>query len=299
MNKVYFDNLQTIVINNLLSAKNSVKISVAWLNFDIYGTAFKSLLENGVKIKIIIDDNISNARYNNTIDYLCSLGAKIKKIKMPGEKQIMHHKFCIIDNTISLSGSFNWTINAELNNYENLIVSDDINIILGFKNEFKSVWHLSTQDVKMLQKPLLCTSCRTPIIIICVFSQEGYYNTQVDIYEVCQCDFKFVDSEFFDICVYNNLLSIFNKYSDMDEYDYQMGIDCSKEEKDTRNELMNYEIQKYLSSIRSNRMGYPIIHAVGVYAQNLITKYDEERYIKILWKEKYISSIIEDEYPLP
>ena len=292
---IYCENQKTIVIRLLLTAKKSVKIAVAWINFNDYMDVFISLLQKKIKIKIAVNDDKINRKYSQKINELIRLGAKIQLINMPSKTNYMHHKFCIIDNKLFMSGSFNWTKNANNNNYENLIVNHDINLVREYMNEFKTVWQLTKEDLKMLKNPECCEYCGQPKIIICVFNQDDEYNTQADLFKLCGCDIEYIFSDCLDISVYNNLMGIFEKYSDMDEYDIEHGYECNKEE---RNEEMNFNINNYLSTIRENRMNCPIIHAVGVYGWRWATKDDAERIIQVLWKEKYTGSYILDEYSL-
>jgi hypothetical protein len=50
---------------------------------------------------------------------------------------IMHHKFCLIDNKITINGSYNYSINASNNNVENIHVSDDTSTYSQFFSEFE------------------------------------------------------------------------------------------------------------------------------------------------------------------
>lgn len=293
MINVYVDDLENVVKGRLLSAKEDIKICVAWINFNVYGEIFKQLLYRDVTVKIILNNDVNNNRYNEIIEELEDIGAEIKRIKMPNKTKYMHHKFCIVDRKIGFWGSFNWTTNASENNFEDLTESDEINAIVEFEKEFDSLWKLSNDDIKILQNPRRCMSCNTPIVVLCVLSEEGYYQTKVEIFELCSCDFRWIKDEYFDIALYNNLISICDKYNDMDEFDYEYEIDSNKEQ---REKLFNNEIEQYLSNIRSSRMGYPIIHAVGVYSFKWVSKDEQERIIKVLWKEKFINKLIEDEY---
>ncbi|MCD2348876.1 phospholipase D-like domain-containing protein [Clostridium guangxiense] len=254
---VFCENQKSIVTELLSTATKSVKIAVAWINFDDYREIFILLLQKKIKIRIAVNDDVANRKYSKNIKELTHLGAKIRFISMPSnnkyEHHYMHHKFCIIDNKLCISGSFNWTKNANDNNYENLIVSHDINLVNPYILEFKAVWQLSKDDINMLRNPECCEYCKKPKMIICIFSQEGYYNTQADLYKVCGCDIEHIFSDYFDISVYNNLITIFEKYSDMDEYAYEHGYDYNKED---RNEKINFDISNYLSNIRANRMNY-------------------------------------------
>lgn len=286
---IYCENQKEVVTKVLLTSKRSVEIAVAWINFQDYMNIFIVLLQKKIKVKIAVNDDIINRKYSENINHLISLGAEVKFISMPTPKNYMHHKFCIIDNELFMSGSFNWTKNANDNNYEDLIVSHDKQFLRGYISEFKAVWELSKDDLNLLRKPKLCENCREPKMIICVLNQDDEYSTQANLLEVCECGIEDISSEYFDISVYNNLIGIFDKYSDIDEYDYEIN-------KEEQNEEMNFEISNYLSNVRSNRMNLPIIHAVGVYSWEWFTKDDGEYIIKILWKEKYTGNNILDKY---
>lgn len=69
----------------------------------------------------------------------------------------MHNKFCIIDNLV-ITGSYNWTYNANRNN-ENILVTDEGSIIKAYREEFERLFddatpipqpyeHLKWTDVK-------------------------------------------------------------------------------------------------------------------------------------------------------
>jgi mitochondrial cardiolipin hydrolase len=52
----------------------------------------------------------------------------------------MHHKFVILDASLVLTGSYNWTVESEEDNYENLIVVHDLTIVQQFQREFEALW---------------------------------------------------------------------------------------------------------------------------------------------------------------
>ena len=51
-----------------------------------------------------------------------------------------HHKFIIADSRVIVTGSFNWSKNAEDNNYENYIIVKSIKLAQCFAQEFEWVW---------------------------------------------------------------------------------------------------------------------------------------------------------------
>lgn len=291
---VFFENQRDIVIEALRTAKHSIVIAVAWINFDEYGSTINWLLQNGVSIRIVVNSDIKNARYARLMKNLQEVGLQLKMIRMPKSSNYMHHKFCVIDRKMCMMGSFNWTKNANENNFEDLSISHNIALVEGYVSQFETIWSLSIDDFNRLRNPEYCEICGQPIAYLCVFNQEGDYETKADIYEACGCgDLKWIKNEFFDVSVYNNLMGIFEKYSDMAEEDVLNGFMINEQE---RKRELDYEISNYLSNVRNDRMGCPIIHAVGIYGWKSIYKDDGDNIIQVLWKERYSSSYVMDEY---
>jgi cardiolipin hydrolase len=64
---------------------------------------------------------------------------------------IMHHKFVVIDGAKVLSGSFNWTMQAVMGNKENVIVTEEPEIVAPFAEEFESLWkEIGSEEAKAL-----------------------------------------------------------------------------------------------------------------------------------------------------
>jgi len=60
----------------------------------------------------------------------------------PGTK--MHHKFAILDGRTVLSGSYNWTLESEEQNYEGLLVLCEPEQVKIFQREFEALWAEAT-----------------------------------------------------------------------------------------------------------------------------------------------------------
>lgn len=293
---VYCENQRDIVIEALSTAEQEIVIAVAWINFDEYGGVIGSLLQKGISIRIIVNDDNKNTRYETIVNNLQKVGLQFKRIRMIKNTSYMHHKFCVIDRKMCMMGSFNWTKNANENNLEDLSVSYDSALINGFVLQFETIWSLSVDDLMRLRKPDCCQICGQPKANLCVFVQEGYWQTKVDIYEVCGCDgAKWISSQFFDISVYATISGIFTKYSDL--YEENCMSDGIVDLSDRTCEL-DYEMSSYLSAVRIYRMNCPIIHAVGIYGWKSIYKNDGESIIQVLWKERYSSDYVMDIYTI-
>ena len=52
----------------------------------------------------------------------------------------MHHKFCVVDSRFAITGSFNWTRSAVLENNENVLVLDARPVAARYAAEFERLW---------------------------------------------------------------------------------------------------------------------------------------------------------------
>lgn len=52
----------------------------------------------------------------------------------------MHHKFAIIDNSILITGSTNWTKSAFFGNFENILITNESALVQPFIIEFNRLW---------------------------------------------------------------------------------------------------------------------------------------------------------------
>ena len=60
----------------------------------------------------------------------------------------MHHKFAIIDGSILLNGSFNWTRSAVITNRENIVITANAPALLAaFLEEFNEMWSAFEHNV--------------------------------------------------------------------------------------------------------------------------------------------------------
>ncbi|XP_069501839.1 mitochondrial cardiolipin hydrolase [Ambystoma mexicanum] len=74
-------------------------------------------------------------------------GSQISRLRKAGiqvrhdqDSGYMHHKFAVVDKTVVITGSLNWTAQAIQGNKENLLVMDDAVIVQAFLREFENLW---------------------------------------------------------------------------------------------------------------------------------------------------------------
>ena len=106
--------IQNAIQIELFSAKESIKIAVAWFTNELLLHPLVLKLQTGVSVEIILNDDNINKGGESSLDFTSFLEAG-GVLRWNTSKQLLHEKFCIIDDRIVISGSYNWTDKAEYN----------------------------------------------------------------------------------------------------------------------------------------------------------------------------------------
>ena len=141
MTKVYFSpgtDCLNAITDSLRNAKRKARICVFTISDNRIVDAIKEMQLNGVDIKII-SDNDKRFDIGNDIEYIARLGIDVK---LDTTHAHMHHKFAVIDDTITITGSYNWTRSAETKNYENILVTDSKDVAKIYTKEFNKLWEI-------------------------------------------------------------------------------------------------------------------------------------------------------------
>ncbi|WP_165876178.1 phospholipase D-like domain-containing protein [Mariniflexile fucanivorans] len=124
------------MIKHLSETKERMLIAVAWFTNQNISNALIRLKD--VNIDIIVDDNKVN-RESIAIKNLQNNTIQISFIKdLQKNYYSMHNKFCVIDNKTVLTGSYNWSKNANTND-ENLAFISDKDIATSYNMEFSKI----------------------------------------------------------------------------------------------------------------------------------------------------------------
>lgn len=115
---VHFNDIKKEIIENLLNARFCIWAAIAWFTDKEIGNILLNKHRSGVNIQVIVNDDQTTEKYGLNF---ASKGIEYYKINpvSPYGKKIMHNKFCIIDFTKIITGSYNWTNNATYN-HENV-----------------------------------------------------------------------------------------------------------------------------------------------------------------------------------
>lgn len=120
-NTTAFRNCQKKILDALDDAKVSIRVAIAWFTNQTIADKLIEKYHAGVDVGVLIYDDTINSKYG--VD-LKEVPFKLVRADRGG---IMHHKFCVIDNQTVITGSYNWSTNAEFKNDENVLISKNAN----------------------------------------------------------------------------------------------------------------------------------------------------------------------------
>ena len=129
-------NIQVAILEELSKANTSIKIAVAWFTNKYLLQPLIQKLRDGISVEIIINDDDINRNGDSSLDftdYLREGGI----LHWNESSQLMHDKFCIIDNKVVISGSYNWTYKAEVNEETISIFNDEIETVSFYRNKYE------------------------------------------------------------------------------------------------------------------------------------------------------------------
>ena len=129
--------IQNAIQKELFKAQSSIRIAVAWFTNDLLFQPLLLKLSTGVKVEIILNKDNINCSKENEIDFdrFVEYGGVLR---WNTTKQLLHDKFCIIDDNVVIAGSYNWT--KKQNTMKNLLLFLKMKVVrvnsiwIDFKN---------------------------------------------------------------------------------------------------------------------------------------------------------------------
>lgn len=140
------DNIKKTLINIIKAEQSSLKIAIFTLtDKDIADSIIA--VSKYVPVEIITEPSTINGMYSK-INYLKEHGVPVFCYK-PTKRtaplgNLMHNKITLCEKNINdkplvITGSFNYTVSANVNNQENIVILDDPKLIKQYKKQFEQL----------------------------------------------------------------------------------------------------------------------------------------------------------------
>jgi len=138
--KVYFSprgGIEDKIVNLINSANSEIEFEMyAFTSRDI-ADALIDKKSIGLDVKGVLDETWSDNNSYSKYDYLKDNGVDVLK---DGNDYTLHDKVMIIDSSIVITGSYNYTKSANSKNAENLVVLYDSYIASKYDSEFEKIY---------------------------------------------------------------------------------------------------------------------------------------------------------------
>lgn len=133
-----FTGIKKELLRQIVNSKKNIRIAVTWFtDHDLFNAILQKLENPSFQVELIVlNDQINNKYEGVNFQRLIDLKGKFY---FSDVNNMVHHKFCIIDDEILITGSYNWTYYAENRNWENIVIIKDTSIIRAYNEEFEKI----------------------------------------------------------------------------------------------------------------------------------------------------------------
>lgn len=131
------DGVQAILLDILGEAQESIYFMAFSFTADPLGDVIRARAEEGVTVAGVMDDDQVKSNQGTEFDLFSQAGLDVYRDGNPGQ---MHHKIMIVDESIVIVGSYNFTNSAETRNDEDLLIIYNEQIAAQFVEEFRRVY---------------------------------------------------------------------------------------------------------------------------------------------------------------
>ena len=126
------------IVQGIDSARHDIAVQAYYFTSSKIAKALNEAHKRGVKVVVIVDKSIDDGKYSSA-DYCINNGIECY---VDAQHEVAHNKIILIDGKLIFTGSFNFTVRAEEDNAENLVVIENKpKLQAAYEKNFKE--HLS------------------------------------------------------------------------------------------------------------------------------------------------------------
>lgn len=135
------------VMSNLIAVVKDAQVSIRFLAFSFTDYPLAQVMidraKAGVDVKGVFETFGSGSPNSELRTFWCA-GVPARQ---DGNGSFLHHKLIMVDNNIVITGSLNFSSNANESNEENVVILDNAEIAALYLQEFEKIWH-QARDVE-------------------------------------------------------------------------------------------------------------------------------------------------------
>jgi phosphatidylserine/phosphatidylglycerophosphate/cardiolipin synthase-like enzyme len=120
------------VVDMFRTCKKTLDLAIFTLTKDSISNAIEEAYKRGVKVRLIADDSCS-LMLGSDVRKLAAIGVPTKTDRA---KYYMHNKVAIIDKSVLVTGSYNWSRQATNYNQENILFFENKDLCEKYTQEY-------------------------------------------------------------------------------------------------------------------------------------------------------------------
>jgi phosphatidylserine/phosphatidylglycerophosphate/cardiolipin synthase-like enzyme len=140
---VVFTSEDPALENAIVPIVQSATESIRFLTFSFTDFPLADALSQRFKAGVDVAGVFEKFGSETEAAELRTLMCRSVPVKQDGNSGFLHHKVIVVDERIVITGSMNYSTNAEENNDENVIIIDNAEIARLYLQEFERVWDLA------------------------------------------------------------------------------------------------------------------------------------------------------------
>lgn len=130
------DNVERIINGRLKKAKKSIRFMAFSFTSDVIGETMIAKFKDGITVEGIFEKRGAGSQHSEYTKMMIE-GLPVVKDR---NRNVMHHKVIIIDDTLVITGSFNFSENANRKNDENILIIESSGIAAKYTEEFRRIY---------------------------------------------------------------------------------------------------------------------------------------------------------------
>jgi len=124
------------IVEELRQTKTKLFMAIYGFNNLVLAEELVNLAKRGISVRIKMDDQKTMKKKHRRV--IQSLRARGIPVQIVGRENKNHNKFVVIDGTKVITGSYNWTLRAE-KNWENLLILDCPKLAQMYEREWETI----------------------------------------------------------------------------------------------------------------------------------------------------------------
>jgi len=129
--------LEERIAAEVRSAEREIRVAMFHFTSDRLLQALAERRRAGLAVSVLIDAAQAD---EEILDRLRAAKLDVRRATPRGEGARFHHKFCVLDSRAVITGSYNWTVLADVANHENVVIVRQEGAARAFRDEFDRLW---------------------------------------------------------------------------------------------------------------------------------------------------------------